>query len=302
MCRPWIRRFSRIQATVPLPLLREVPSRIFPTIEMQMGAPKKIDCFFCGRHGIRAREHVFAKTWLDELQAGQERIVLDRRSFEDDTLEDTRKHRYDSLTCGDVCGSCNSGWMSDLEGAIKPWIVGIKEKADLSSLQGPPRRLTFSRWALKTACVIDRIEGMFEIPAHIPRQLTELREAVPQYVHVLAGWQPYEGRALFSLSQRNKWIKYPREASEPGPAPLPSEGWFKVAFSIGCLLVLVAGVPSADYQLVVGTGGIHVPIWPSTKVVCHHFYYPLRLDGLDPSAALEKFSDLLAVSYKGRMR
>ena len=65
-------------------------------------------------------------------------------------------------------------------------------------------------------------------------------------------------------------------------------------------MVLVAAVPSNDFQLVIGTG-IYVPIWPSAKIDLHHWYYLMRLEGLAPPAALKNFSDLLAVSRDGRM-
>jgi hypothetical protein len=258
-----------------------------------MGVPKRVECFFCGQYDTRGREHAFADTWLNEFQAGQERIVIDRRAFDTDTLKNTRTHTYDSFLCGSICESCNTGWMSDLESTVKPWILGITGKADLSTLQNPMRRLTFGRWALKTGCVIDRLTGMREIPSHIPRQLTESPGTLSANVHVLVGWHPFEYRSLFSLNQRNTWSKFSHE-----PA-VSEEGWFKVAFSLEHLMVLVAGVPSRDFQLVIGAG-VHVPIWPNTKIDLHHWYYSMRLEGLDPSAALQNFSDLLAVSRNGR--
>ena len=270
----------------------------FPIKWFQVGVPKRVECFFCGRYDTRGLEHVFADTWLREFQAGQERIVIDRHEFGTDTLENTRTHTFDSFLCGDVCEKCNSGWMRSLEDTVKPWIRGITSKADLSALQDPIRQMPFSRWALKTACVIDRLGGLSQIPADIPRQLTESR-GLPSNVHVLIGWHPSEYRSLFSLNQRSTWITYPLEPAVEVPA-LPGEGWFKVAFSIEQLMVLVVGVPSRDLQLVIGTG-IHVPIWPETKIDLHHWYYSMRLEGLNPSEALQKFSDLLALSRDGRL-
>jgi hypothetical protein len=258
-----------------------------------MGAPKRVDCFFCGECGVRGREHVFAETWLNELQAGQERMKIERREFDTDALQAARAHTYDSFLCGDICERCNSGWMSSLEAAVKPWIIGIVDKADLTRLQDSSLRLTFSRWAVKTACVIDHIGGLHEIASCVPRQLTSRADSVPEHLHVLVGWQPYEDRSLFAFNQRNTWSKYPYESAELQRSP--DEGWFKVAFSIGRLMVLIAGMPATDYRLVIGTG-IHVPIWPTTKIHLHHWYYSMRLEGLAPPEALLKFSDLMAVA------
>jgi len=265
-----------------------------------MGAPKRVDCFFCGEYGARGREHVFAESWLSELGAGQERTAIERRQFDTNELEAARDHTYDSFLCGDICKRCNFGWMSSLEAAVKPWILGIVDKTDLSRLQDPARRLTFSRWAVKTACVIDHVGGMNQIASWIPRRLTLQADSIPDYVHVLVGWQPYEERSLLSFNERNTWSKFPRESASAELQRSPDDGWFKVAFSIQRLMVLVAGIPSTDFQLVIGTG-IHVPIWPATKIDLHHWYYSMRLEGLAPSAALQNFSDLLAVAREGRM-
>lgn len=59
-------------------------------------------------------------------------------------------------------------------------------------------------------------------------------------------------------------------------------------------------MPSKEFELVVGTG-VHVPIWPTTNVVCHHSYRSMRLEGRIPPEALESFSDLLAVALHGQM-
>jgi hypothetical protein len=122
-----------------------------------MGLPKQVLCFFCGSYRSRGREHAYADTWLQTLDAGQERIVLERRSFRTDTMEDARTQTFDSFLCGDICETCNKGWMSELEGAVKPWMLSITTKSDLGTLQAPARRTIFSRWAVKTACVIDHL-------------------------------------------------------------------------------------------------------------------------------------------------
>ena len=285
-----------------IPVVRDssaVRAMTRPIKWFQMGVPKRVECFFCGQYSTRGVEHAFAKTWLAELQAGQERIVVDRREFGADAIEDTRTHTFESYRCGDVCEGCNKGWMSSLEATVKPWILGITAKADPAMMHDPIRRLPFSRWAVKTACVIDHLGGLYQIPAHIPRQLTESSETLPSSVHVLIGWHPSEQRSLFSLNQRNTWFTYPLEPAVKVSA-LPGDGSFKVAFSIEQLMVLVVGVPSRDLQFVIGTG-IHVPIWPETKIDLPHWYYSIRFEGLNPSEALQKFSDLLALYRDGRI-
>jgi|SRR6266567_3043616 len=111
--------------------------------------------------------------------------------------------------------------MSRLEGAVKPCILSITSKKDLATLQAPDRRTIFSRWAVKTACVIDHL-GINEIPPDIPRALVEDQDALPGRVAVLVGWHEYDQQALFALNQRNSWSVYPRD--HPLAEHRPSHG------------------------------------------------------------------------------
>jgi hypothetical protein len=260
---------------------------------------KTVVCLFCGERSPRGKEHVFADTLLQALEAGQRTIEIEKRSVEDNTLEDARKHTFDSFRCGGICTRCNNTWMSELENAVKPWILSIASKPDLLTLQDPARKLTFSRWALKTACIIDHISAMNEIGFDIAQQLLK-PEGVPAHVSVLVGYHEFPFRVFFRLNQRNRWTEYPLNHSCESPDCKKEGPWFKVAFGIERLMVAVAGVPSDHYKLVIG-GGVHVPIWPVTKIELYHRPYSMRIETGDPVTCLQNFSDLLAVSHAGRM-
>jgi hypothetical protein len=263
-----------------------------------MGA-SKVDCIFCGERRERALEHVFAKTWLEEFEAGRDVFHIQKRAMDSDDIEGERIHSFDSYRCGDVCEVCNNGWMSSLEATVKNWVSPMTQQSDLLSLQAPDRQVLFSRWAVKTACVIDHSGQLREVPKQIPHLLAVEQNKVPDNVHVFVGWQPLQERPTFGVHQRTAWTVYPL-ATPASEIPAHFEGSFKIAFSIGPLMVLVAGIPSDVFETV--TCLYHIPIWPKTKVRLQAWYQPLSIDGLPPNAALRNFTTLLALALHGRMR
>ena len=259
----------------------------------------QVTCIFCGKLRKRAKEHVFAETLLKELGARSEQITIEHRVFADDSLESQRKPSYASLVCGDVCETCNNGWMSQLEGRVKPWILGIQRKEDLC-FPDQDLRFTFARWALKTACVIDRIGTEHDIEESVARALFEMPDRLPERVTVFVGFLDSPGRNLFGLCKRNSWIEYPQNEKCTFPQCSTLGGSFKVAFSLGRLMVLVAMSPNAHLQFVLGTG-TQLPVWPSSEYKLHHWFHTMRVGGVDAETALRNFCDLLAVSHGGRM-
>jgi len=191
--------------------------------------------------------------------------------------------------------------MSTLEATVAPWILGVRTKTDLAWFQESDRRLVFARWAIKTACVLDQIGGMGEVSPEISLHLFEEQFSLPEDVHVLIGFHDWPDSSLFTFNQRNRWTEYPLSVLCSDPNCDRRGKFFKVAFAIDRLMVLVVGVPSPHFQLVIGTG-VHVPIWPECTIRLHHWYYPLRTDGVDPEEALRNFSDLVAAAHAGRMQ
>jgi hypothetical protein len=190
--------------------------------------------------------------------------------------------------------------MSTLEASVTPWILSVQTKADLARFQEDDRRLTFARWALKTACVLDQVGGMGEIGPEIPERLFKQQNSLPDNVHVLIAFHDWPDSTLFAFNQRNRWTKYPLHVQCPEPDCDSDGRFFKVAFAINRLMVLVVGVPSPHFHLVIGTG-VHVPIWPERTIQLHHWFYTLRTEGVDPHEALRNFSDLVAAAHAGRM-
>jgi hypothetical protein len=112
-------------------------------------------CGFCDNTDI-TQEHVWAD-WLRKVildsraQGGMKafRAELERAgrtiSFPKSDLE---------ITVGMPCGSCNNGWMSDLENTVRPFMTDMVHRGE-RVLLSEERQLALVRWAVKTAMVYE---------------------------------------------------------------------------------------------------------------------------------------------------
>lgn len=127
-------------------------------------------CIFCETgSSFKDREHVFPRWILKELG------ILTQREQYSETITEINKvgqpifnvivrqtKNYDNYVSPYVCDDCNGGWMSNLEGSVKPVLLplihGIKSFGKLSKEE----RILISRWAIKTTCVIDSVDHSTE--------------------------------------------------------------------------------------------------------------------------------------------
>jgi hypothetical protein len=111
-------------------------------------------CGFCGGPGVN-KEHV----WPDWIR----KIILAERRAPGKTFEVQHEHRGEvkqfktaslETLISMPCGKCNSGWMSELENAVKPFMAGMIHPGQKTLLDAD-RRLLLARWATKTAMVFE---------------------------------------------------------------------------------------------------------------------------------------------------
>jgi hypothetical protein len=266
-----------------------------------MGKPKNVTCIFCGHTRERGKEHVFSERLLGLLGLKGDRLTLERRTSQDDASKWSRTLVLNSFLSGSICKACNTGWMSRLESEVVPIINAISARNHLEALRDGPQNAAFCQWALKTACTIDHACGMGEVPAELARELVERPDLLPQNVGVFVGLHEIEDPGSISLGQRNAWAHFPQSEICKDPQCSPEGTWFKVAYGIQRLMVLVAGMPSPHFQFVIGTG-MHVILWPRIERPCHRFSMGAKLQVGDTISELTYFSNALGVSHGGRMR
>lgn len=122
---------------------------------------RKAACVFCGWDaGPLTKEHVLPQHWAQYFP--DETATSDPvRRVENGKVVDLRgsKHRFENVV-REVCGSCNSGWMQELDILAKPTVLALaNEDARVITASEAP---VFQAWATKTALMrtlMDRSAG-----------------------------------------------------------------------------------------------------------------------------------------------
>ena len=249
-------------------------------------------CIACGRPigANRTDEHVLAQWLLDDLGMRREDVFHGIGNNTTLSVEHTRIYVLDKFVQGNVCGSCNSGWMSRLEADVKPIIRPIVRGERPVFTLGDREREVVSRWTLKTSIVLTHAVMLKQ-----PRGLDHIRHlylhgTMPTDVGIFAMQYPRTER--FSYFQRNSWIN----AAPPGTPPPPPETSYKVAFQVGDLLLLAAYPDIALAQFIL-CAGMHIPLWPLSDFYASHSK-PLALNQeLTSHGMLQIFNDGLGVLH-----
>lgn len=117
---------------------------------------KKIDCVFCEMNQEKAKEHIWPK-WLQKEIVGNTKGNFSGThiSMSSVSVLSSRNQSGESLVFGNVCKSCNNGWMSTLETDFKRNFEKIK--LDYNSLKQLSKieRSKIALWGFKTAMMIN---------------------------------------------------------------------------------------------------------------------------------------------------
>jgi hypothetical protein len=149
----------------------------------QTTGPAGRKCVFCGR-GSLTREHVFPD-WISSLygkKPGWNEFSHNNevvRKFPEKLFQHKAKV---------VCENCNSGWMSDLEDKVRPFLADMITSAKATVLtQEMQDALSF--WVVKTMLMNSKASpGVSSIPESVYKEVYESQSATDKFV-VLIGWR-----------------------------------------------------------------------------------------------------------------
>jgi hypothetical protein len=110
-------------------------------------------CWFCpSSQGKKSKEHIFPK-WLSGHYDARTEMVTPVRQSRVSGQELSRRPAkpLSGFVCGDVCTTCNNGWMSQVEERVRPILTASKRSGRFS----PDDALALARWFAKTAAVLN---------------------------------------------------------------------------------------------------------------------------------------------------
>jgi hypothetical protein len=214
----------------------------------------KPGCVVCGGslEGKKRAKEDITPVWLQKL-LGIARTPADPRIIgkrgaaygtvqpdDEFVVKRHRKHNFSKSLAGEVCDTCNNGWMSELENAVKPILqklIADPQARDFKVKQ----RDALARWLLKTGFMEE--QGNRPAQAFVPAQhIRQVREGtLPEGVVLFVAKTDLPARAYQTFLTRD-WIWH-------GPEQVArSEGLllrtYKVALQINQLIAVLVYVPS----------------------------------------------------------
>jgi hypothetical protein len=169
------------------------------SVAITQGQSEARACIFCGKREAKlTAEHVLPK-WL-QLEVGGS-LKGGFRGLHVDLVGSVseRKASGNSLTLRDVCGHCNSGWMSDLETAFGALLPRLRSSTAPNAFSKGERH-TIAAWVVKTGIVAHRSANYRQIlPEGIAMQLRQ-GKAMPGAVRVFAAPGDLKGKVQWHQS------------------------------------------------------------------------------------------------------
>jgi hypothetical protein len=107
-------------------------------------------CLFCQK-GRLTREHVWAQWLTKQLKAELFRVVTESPS----TPSITRITKELDMKARAVCKTCNGGWMSALESAVKGLLAPMISDRSLRTVLSSDHQTLLATWASKSAMVLE---------------------------------------------------------------------------------------------------------------------------------------------------
>lgn len=123
-------------------------------------------CLFCRvplTGNNTSKEHVMPRWLLRELGIADR--IISPAGWHRDRAPVRRTHPWSRLVISDVCKTCNSGWLSDLENRVKRIIPSLANAERTLAALIDDENILLARWTVKTAFLLQRTAG---IPAIIP--------------------------------------------------------------------------------------------------------------------------------------
>ena len=187
-------------------------------------------CVFCRTRPADTKEHalpLWTQPYLD--QKGGATFV---HQYMDPEGEPVREWSGDNLAIEvkRVCGSCNNGWMSDLETAVEPFLGSLLKGNGRTLYKGGQNLIAC--WSIKTALMWE-----FAMPKQVlpSRWFSELYEGRADH-RVPEGIQIWIGACVSSWGGHFKSV--PLELNKPSGERANGYG---ITFNIGRLIVQIFG-------------------------------------------------------------
>lgn len=207
---------------------------------------KKTTCIFCNEEREKAKEHIWPR-WLQIRIGGSTKGTFSGVHTKLVVIPiSERISSGENLVLGSVCKICNNGWMEKLESEFKPLLDKLLEDSEKILLNKKESSI-ISRWAFKTACVINKGSNFHQIIPDEHLKYFYDNQKLPSNVIVELGrvkskedeslaWR--QGKIQFIISPSSEAVSYIDIAAKS----------YIISMQINTLLIRVAFWPLKIYH------------------------------------------------------
>lgn len=110
-------------------------------------------CWFCPAvEGRKTKEHIFPQ-WLSAHYGARAEVVTPTRhsGVTGEELSRRPSKPLSAFVCGDVCSTCNNGWMSQMEDRVRPILTSASRRGRIAHDDAQ----ALAHWFVKTAAVLN---------------------------------------------------------------------------------------------------------------------------------------------------
>jgi hypothetical protein len=221
------------------------------------------NCIFCKQpltKAERAREDVIP-VWLQkEWNLKRNQLTPTHFDSHGNSLS-KREHNVGDLLAGEVCRSCNNGWMSGLENECRPLILALAGGRRRINELADKEALSLARWAVKTAYALHSASNYRQIVDETHYQILDQEQyRLPPGVVVLG--HTYKcGRDIYWM-QATGWVVRNLDGKlTKNCLKTVHEAGYKISLRFGGLFLSVIYNPLPDARICLWLGR-HFSLYP----------------------------------------
>lgn len=235
-------------------------------------------CVFCGSDKKLTREHILPD-WLCDLYP-KEMMIINQFVGKSQKEWTSKIFQHKAKV---VCEECNSGWMSNLEGEVKPLLTNLMALNSVSLRKYGQDLLAF--WAQKTLLMLNQsVPGDLKITQDLYQDLY-LNKSASKKVLVNIGWrmlskgtkeQPiasFELKQITSVGVNSQIVEDVVKQKDNG-------GFiWKAVFAIGPVVFEMIGHNMQITLNVDSNTRVFIPIKPYTRDIHWPLEWPIEAEG-----------------------
>jgi hypothetical protein len=215
------------------------------------------ECVFCGAPA-KSKEHIWPN-WAARFMAAEGPANHHLNIVQAGEADSDRswKQKQFLMTVRAVCATCNHGWMSALEGRLKPFFEEALQGQ--GQLLGEEFQRDLATWALKTAMMVECAQNP-DKPAILPEECPHLFAHGEPSPRVRIWMAAYDG--VVSTAVGHMWGLDFAAEQDPDPARQHGEIWGgTVVFGPVVFQLLGSNVPGLLELAEMTTPDVH-QLWP----------------------------------------